>query len=356
MPPKMKFAEGERVLCFHGPLLYEAKCVKSDVKEKTVRYFIHYNGWNKNWDEWVPETRVLKYNDASLQKQKELQKAHASVHSAIKPCRNTWKELKLGLKKTKTRKDKEKGVLLWPDKTKHKSSLVAGPGGGSGGSTGGDGGSTSSVSSTPASSTVGGSSSSTTTEPKRKRAKIDPTVESEETFQAKIEVRIKVPDDLKLWLVDDWDLITKQKKLLRLPSTKSIESILDDYINFKAMKSNNNNFHRDAVKLVIQGLREYFNMTIGTQLLYKFERPQYTELLEENPDSPMSSVYGAVHLLRLFVKIGGMLAYTSLDEKSIQLLLTHFHDFLRYLQKNASTLLSVNDYMAVSPEYLRKVS
>lgn len=201
MPPKMKFAEGERVLCFHGPLLYEAKCVKSDVKEKTVRYFIHYNGWNKNWDEWVPETRVLKYNDASLQKQKELQKAHASVHSAIKP----------GLKKTKTRKDKEKGVLLWPDKTKHKSSLVAGPGGGSGGSTGGDGGSTSSVSSTPASSTVGGSSSSTTTEPKRKRAKIDPTVESEETFQAKIEVRIKVPDDLKLWLVDDWDLITKQK-------------------------------------------------------------------------------------------------------------------------------------------------
>ncbi|CAE1271880.1 MORF4L1 [Acanthosepion pharaonis] len=391
MPPKMKFAEGERVLCYHGPLLYEAKCVKSDVKEKTVRYFIHYNGWNKklkkkkkgntlsgnklsdeelfernsselncfefsacflpfvkwshyergfkkepalSWDEWVPETRVLKYNDASLQRQKELQKAHA------------------GFKKTKTKKDKEKGVLLGTEKTKHKSSLVTGPGGGSSGNTTGDGGSTSSVSSTPASSTVGGSTTSTTTEPKRKRAKIDPTVESEETFQAKIEVRVKVPDDLKLWLVDDWDLVTKQKKLLRLPSKKNIESILDDYIKFKTTKSNNN---KDAVKLVIQGLREYFNMTIGTQLLYKFERPQYTELLEENPDSPLSSIYGAAHLLRLFVKIGGMLAYTSLDEKSIQLLLTHFHDFLRYLQKNALSLLSVNDYMSVTPEYLRKV-
>ena len=31
MPPKYKFAENEKVLCYHGPLLYEAKvCVFSD--------------------------------------------------------------------------------------------------------------------------------------------------------------------------------------------------------------------------------------------------------------------------------------------------------------------------------------
>uniref|UniRef100_A0A8C4NGG3 Mortality factor 4 like 1 n=1 Tax=Eptatretus burgeri TaxID=7764 RepID=A0A8C4NGG3_EPTBU len=71
---------GERVLCFHGPLLYEAKCVKILVKDKHIKYFVHYNGWNKNWDEWVPETRVLKYVDTNLQKQKDLQRSEPVSH------------------------------------------------------------------------------------------------------------------------------------------------------------------------------------------------------------------------------------------------------------------------------------
>jgi mortality factor 4-like protein 1 len=52
MPPRLKFQEGEKVLCFHGPLIYEAKCMKTPaVKEKdktqAPKYLIHYNGWNK---------------------------------------------------------------------------------------------------------------------------------------------------------------------------------------------------------------------------------------------------------------------------------------------------------------------
>lgn len=34
-----------------------------------IIYFVY------SWDEWVPESRVLKFNDANLQKQRDLHKA-----------------------------------------------------------------------------------------------------------------------------------------------------------------------------------------------------------------------------------------------------------------------------------------
>ncbi|XP_049905820.1 mortality factor 4-like protein 1 isoform X2 [Epinephelus moara] len=281
--PKPKFQEGERVLCFHGPLLYEAKCVKINIKDKQIKYFIHYSGWNKNWDEWVPESRVLKYVDSNLAKQKELQKANQD-HYVEGKMRGLAPSKKIAAVQ-------QKNVDLKVKKAKQK---TPGPG-------------------------EGTSSGETPQGPRKKRARVDPTVES----------------------------------LFHLPAKKNVETVLEDYANYKKSKGNSDN-KEYAVNEVVAGIREYFNVMLGTQLLYKFERPQYAEILTEHPDMPMSQVYGAPHLLRLFVRIGAMLAYTPLDEKSLALLLSYLQDFLKYLVKNSSTLFSATDYEVAPPEYHRK--
>ncbi|XP_037678410.1 mortality factor 4-like protein 2 [Choloepus didactylus] len=186
--------------------------------------------------------------------------------------------------------------------------------------------------------------------PQKKRTRADCTGENKEALKNKMEVKVEIPEELKPWLVEDWDLVTNQKQLFQLPAKKNADAILEEYANCKKSQGNHDN-EEYAVNEVVAGIKEYFNVTLGTQLLYKFEKPQYAEILAAHPDELMSQVYGAPHLLRLFVRIGEMLAYTPFDEKSLALLFSSLHDFLKFLAKNAATLFTASDYKVASAEY-----
>ncbi|XP_043283883.1 mortality factor 4-like protein 1 isoform X2 [Venturia canescens] len=330
MPPKCKFQEGEKVLCFHGPLIYEAKCLKSSiVKEKQIKYLIHYAGWNKNWDEWVPESRVLKYNESNVQKQREVQKAHSNQQ----PTQRNKKSATA----TKSQGRRSEG-----GKEKDTDSRASTPVGSSERLPGRIG-KTPVGTLTPSSSSQDGSVDAT----RKKRSRLETAGDSDD-YLAKVEFKIKISDDLKGFLVDECDTITKQNKFASLPMRFTVDKILNDYVDSKGGTGKTSSNDRDSALEVTKGIREYFNIALSLQLLYKCERTQYEEVVNENPDSLPSQLYGAFHLLRLFVKLGGMLSYTTLDERSIQMLLAHFQDFLQYLQKNSPLLFDLNrDYVQI---------
>ncbi|KAG6868284.1 hypothetical protein C0993_005569 [Termitomyces sp. T159_Od127] len=155
------FAPNERVLCYHGPLIYEAKVLKVEnfTEANTItgtlgpHCFVHYKGWKQTWDEWVPHSRLLKHNETNIELQKSLQKnnAHASASGG-----------------SSSRGPK------------------AGPREGAGGARGG----------TRKDGTRG-----------TKRAR------DEDDSNRKPELKLNLPEILKVVLVDDWEAVTKNQQV-----------------------------------------------------------------------------------------------------------------------------------------------
>merc|ERR1719319_590099 len=304
-----KWEKGERILCFHGPLIYEAKIQEVEVANNIPKYFIHYKGWNKNWDEWVPEARMLKFNDGNVENQKGLVRAHEAkeasrkrrehvfaVPQAPSPLPKDKGRRKNGLK-PKRREGREGDFVLQGGK---EMSLKA----------------------------------------------PDATVETEEVFKAKVEIKIKMPEELKTYIVDDWQQVCRQRRLCVLPARSTADQLLAEYARTKtaneAEKMKNNK--EKAILEVTAGIREYFNAMLPSHLLYRQERAQYEAMVKQAPGLVPCKVYGPVHLLRLFTKLGEMLAYTPLCERSIQLLLYYLHDLLAYIKRNAGVIFSLADY------------
>ncbi|PWN96758.1 MRG-domain-containing protein [Tilletiopsis washingtonensis] len=315
----LAFAVDEKVLCFHGPLIYPAKVLKAEkwtgddnASGATGPHFrVHYLGWKQTWDEWVPPTRLLKHTDANLAKQRALQDAQRASNAAALAASSAGADA--------------------------TSSERAGEG-----------------------RRRGRESTDTAGARKRKREERG-TVEREEEYIKRPEIKIALPDALKLQLVDDWENVTKKNLLVPLPRTPSVRTILSDYRAFYLARKDRSSRSPSVLDEVLLGLTLYFDRSLGANLLYRFERAQYLELQKEHAakkeerrgagrkrgdgdaeagEWKASDVYGAEHLLRLFVNLPGIIAHTTMDAPSVALLKEHLGDFLAYVAKEQSRLFT----------------
>ncbi|KAG2179811.1 hypothetical protein INT43_003594 [Umbelopsis isabellina] len=278
---KPLFLQNEKVLCFHGPLIYEAKILQCDnATTNGCQYFVHYKGWKQTWDEWVPETRVLKWTDANMQKQKALRE----LHTAKKATRTS------------------STALEKPPESRSSS---------------------------------------------RKRPR-DDTEDKEDDYLKKLEVKIVIPDILKGQLVDDWENVTKNQQLVTLPRKPTISQLLQDYKKSYKGKSKK---EEQELNEVISGLRLYFNKALGAMLLYRFERPQYAEIRKTYPKREMSDIYGAEHLLRIFVQLPSLITHTNMDAHSVKVLKIHLAQILDYMLQHKRTLF-LSEYINADPGYV----
>lgn len=264
-PSSSPFQEGEKVLAFHSQQLYEAKVQKAMYQIKEWRYFVHYLGWNKSWDEWVGIDRLMKHTEENVQKQQELKKKQDTDKNGGKAARGS-------LMKTKV-------------------------------STGGRG---------------------------RKRKSDIPPKDKDGLPPEKL-VSIQIPPHLKKQLINDSEFVNHLGKLVRLPRSPNVDEILEKYHDYRLKKDG---VISDSVGEILSGLQCYFNKALPAMLLYKNKREQFQESIKDGV-SP-SSVYGAEHLLRLFVKLPEILFYARIEDLTLAELKQELQDFLRFLQKNQS--------------------
>ncbi|XP_060199384.1 protein MRG1-like isoform X2 [Lycium barbarum] len=144
-------------------------------------------------------------------------------------------------------------------------------------------------------------------------------------------VNIQIPSQLKKQLIDDGEFVNHLGKLVKLPRAPNVDEILEKYHDYRLKKDG---VISDSVKEILSGLQCYFNKALPAMLLYKNEREQFQKSIKD--DVSPSSVYGAEHLLRLFVKLPEILFYASIEDETLTELKQKLQDFLRFLQKNQS--------------------
>lgn len=161
-----------------------------------------------------------------------------------------------------------------------------------------------------------------------------------------------IPPALQRQLVDDWEFVTKEKRLVPLPRTPNVQEVLHKWVNARRQSSDK------AAREVAEGLQAFFDASLRKVLLYSFERPQYLEYFHTGTarDDTLlpSAIYGPEHLLRLLLKLPYLLEGTEVGNERMEAIAEKTNELAKYMQKNGR-LIFETEYTPASEEYLKSI-
>ncbi|CAJ0862853.1 7221_t:CDS:2 [Entrophospora sp. SA101] len=273
--------KGETVFCYHGPTYYPAQILDTKINYigGTVgpQYFIHYKGWNKKWDEWVPEDRIFEMTQERI--------------NDLNNNNNMMARNRTISTESSSSSPAPKGFSIDQDLTDDERS-------------------------------------------KPNNYKNGLPIEIIQfngkflTRTTKHKIQINISDERMVKLADEWQWITKNQMLvIPLPCGKTVNHILDEFLEYKMEKFGGNKSPGSNLKRTTQecelmetidGIKIYFNEVLPISLLYRFERQQYVELVDRYPDHQPASIYGAEHLMRLIVKLPALVSKVQMKEEKAQ--------------------------------------
>lgn len=289
---RVKFSEGERVLCYEpdptkAKVLYDSKVLevvfnKDGKGRKQIEYLIHFQGWNASWDRCVSEDFVLKDTDENRDLQKQLADK-AQIKLSMKSNRvliggPLYKERKRKRRLSETiRETIERERQEREQQEESETSSQTG---------------TTVTEEDERGWPLSEGGSTTGGEDEEDEDEGEAASEDERHFP------LVIPDNLRAVLERDYHLINDKNKLLDLPTEKTVLSLLENYVRFFAMrylartrekrrteiKEKDKCFMTlDLCKEVMDGLRVCFDFHIETLLLYAPERRQAERLRTAQP-------------------------------------------------------------------------
>jgi len=368
-----EYEKQEIILCYHGPQLYKAKVlrrtVNNSVEGDQVMYFVHYHGWNQQWDEWVTSDRCLKETEENLELMKtkseegaQMKQKRSSISKANKRKRqiedSDESDSDTATKSTRSRPEsKQPDELHFESMLKQQQTLKM-----------------QDLDDLELNAKINAHREkkrslppfpSMPSSPDSKRKKTT----SSTSFRDKLKTII-IPTALKDALVEQYNVIHYDEKIIKLPKAKGLtindilRNCLEEQQHKLKLKRDKNGVDPDDLKaaefvtetlpFINNGLKGFFKNTLKLNLLYNFEKPQLEKLLmEQGEDCDLCEIYGAEHLIRLFYILPNILIHTQgVHESNFSPIKQCVSILIHYLSKNKQRYLGSPDVEAVPEKYV----